>query len=282
MTRSELELAIDWAAAEGWNPGLQDAHCFYAADPNGFLLGLLEGEPIAAISCVKYSDGFGFLGLYIVHPAFRAQGYGLQMWRAGLAHLSGCTVGLDGVLAQQSNYAKSGFTLAHRNIRYEGKGDSSLSKDSPEIRQTQDNGLVSLERLPLERIVDYDRLFFPAPRADFLSCWITQPNSHAIGILQDQSLAGYGVLRACRQGYKIGPLFAEGAAEAEAIFLSLKAKVPPNSPFYLDIPEVNPQAIALAANCGLSPVFETARMYNQQTPALPLEKIFGITSFELG
>ncbi|MDP2934013.1 MAG: GNAT family N-acetyltransferase, partial [bacterium] len=36
MVRTELDLAIEWAASEGWNPGLQDANCFYAADPEGF------------------------------------------------------------------------------------------------------------------------------------------------------------------------------------------------------------------------------------------------------
>lgn len=33
---------------------------------------------------------------------------------------------------------------------------------------------------------------------------------------------------------------------------------------------------------GLAPVFETARMYRGAMPRLPLERIFGITSFELG
>ena len=30
MTESELALALDWAADEGWNPGLSDAECFCA------------------------------------------------------------------------------------------------------------------------------------------------------------------------------------------------------------------------------------------------------------
>ena len=47
MTQQEVATAIEWAAAEGWNPGLHDAACFYAADPSGFLVGLLEDEPIA-------------------------------------------------------------------------------------------------------------------------------------------------------------------------------------------------------------------------------------------
>src|SRR5436190_14760440 len=28
MIRPEIDLAVDWAAAEGWNPGLADAACF--------------------------------------------------------------------------------------------------------------------------------------------------------------------------------------------------------------------------------------------------------------
>ena len=36
MRRDELELGIDWAAAEGWNPGLHDAGSFFAADAGGF------------------------------------------------------------------------------------------------------------------------------------------------------------------------------------------------------------------------------------------------------
>jgi ribosomal protein S18 acetylase RimI-like enzyme len=109
MTRHELNLAIDWAAIEGWNPGSYDADCFYAADPNGFLIGLLGDEPIATISVVKYGDSFGFLGFYIVKPEYRGMGYGIQIWNAGLEYLKGRTIGLDGVLAQQSNYSKSGL-----------------------------------------------------------------------------------------------------------------------------------------------------------------------------
>jgi hypothetical protein len=60
MTRAEIDLGIDWAAAEGWNPGLHDAESFYAADPGGFLVGLLDNEPVGMISAVKYGHSFGF------------------------------------------------------------------------------------------------------------------------------------------------------------------------------------------------------------------------------
>ncbi len=122
MTRKEVDLAIEWSAQEGWNPGIRDAECFYSADPSGFFIGLLNDEPIAVISVVKYGESFGFLGFYIVKPEYRGKGYGIQIWNAGLKYLEGRNVGLDGVVAQQNNYKKSGFKLAYRNIRYEGYG----------------------------------------------------------------------------------------------------------------------------------------------------------------
>lgn len=275
MTREDLAVAVDWAAAEGWNPGLHDADCFYAADPSGFLMGWLDGQPIAAISVVKYGSFFGFLGFYIVRPEFRGQGYGWQLWQAGLQSLSGRIVGLDGVVDQQSNYLKSGFQLAYRNIRYEGMGDGQAPAASA-------YEIVLLSSLPVEPVIEYDRLFFPDDRAAFLRCWLTQPDSVAVGILTASSLAGYGMLRPCRQGFKIGPLFADTPAIADALFQHLKAQVPAGQPFYLDVPEVNAAAVDLAQTYGLTSMFETARMYLPAAPELPTNRIFGVTTFELG
>ena len=117
MRRDELDTALQWAAHEGWNPGLHDAACFHAADPQGFLVGLRGDEPIACISVVRYGASYGFLGLYIVAPEHRGQGHGWALWQAGMAHLGERAVGLDGVVAQQANYRRSGFVLAHRNVR---------------------------------------------------------------------------------------------------------------------------------------------------------------------
>lgn len=273
MSRLDMDLAFEWAAAEGWNPGLHDAACFYAADPNGFLIGLLGDEPVATLSAVKYGDSFSFLGFYMVAPSHRGHGYGLQIWKAGLAVLSGRTIGLDGVVAQQENYQKCGFTLAHRNIRYQGSGGGTAPND---------RRILPLSAIPFEELYAYDRPLFPDDRTRFLKCWVKQPQSTALGILHNRTLAGYGVLRVCRSGHKIGPLFADSPELAEGLFTALKAQAPAGSPLFLDVPTENPAAVQLAERYDLTPAFETARMYRGARPVLPLTRLYGITTFELG
>lgn len=272
MDRADLDRAIEWAAEEGWNPGLKDADCFRVADPAGFLMGYLGEEPIASISVVRYGDTFGFLGLYIVRPDRRGQGFGYRLWQAGLAHLEGCTVGLDGVVAQQDNYARSGFVLAHRNVRFGGW----VQVDHP-----RDERLRVVSPDLVEAVLAYDRPFFAAPREAFLRCWVRPDARTALAFIEDGTIKGYGVMRACRNGFKIGPLFADGEYAADLLFQGLAAHAA-GAPVFLDLPEPNQAAIRLAAHHDLRPVFETARMYRGSRPELPLSRTYGISTFELG
>ncbi|MYN02633.1 GNAT family N-acetyltransferase [Pseudoduganella sp. DS3] len=273
MALAELEMVLDWAAAEGWNPGWQDAASFYAADPGGFLLGLVEGEPVASIFAVQYGEDFGFIGGYIVRPGWRGQGHGMAVWRAGMARLAGRNVGLDGVPAQQANYARSGFNLAHRNVRYEGQGSGLPADDR----------VLPLAAPDFDAVVDYDRAFFPAARERFMRHWLAQEGSIVLGVRDGPgTLLGYAVLRPCRAGFKVGPLCAESPAVADELLHALRGRVPQGAPIYLDVPEPNSAALALAAQHGMRPCFETARMYTGPAPQLPLSRQYGITSFELG
>ncbi|WP_238363559.1 GNAT family N-acetyltransferase [Casimicrobium huifangae] len=277
MRRDELPLTVEWAAQEGWNPGLHDAAPFFAADPGGFLIGELDGEPVSLISAVRYGSTYGFIGFYIVKPEFRGKGYGWAIWQAALARLQGRTVGLDGVVAQQDNYRRSGFELAHRNARYAGQ----QSAGGPPAAASSVN-LVPISQLPPEALQAYDRSFFPAARADFLQAWVTQPGTVALAVPGDGGLLGYGVVRPCRTGYKIGPLFADSPAIADAIFSAVLQHVPAGEPFYLDVMTTQPAAVELATRRGMLVVFETARMYLGAAPAISPDRTYGITSFELG
>ena len=277
MTQSEVSIAIEWAAQEGWNPGISDASTFYLADPKGFFISKLGDQAVAVISAVRYGEQFGFIGLYIVHPDYRGRGFGWEIWQVAMNHLQGMPIGLDGVVAQQNNYKKSGFEFAHRNIRYSGRSKK-IKLESDGI----DGSIVSLDKIPFSMLQMFDRSFFPQSRAGFLSGWISQPDSFALGLIEDGVICGYGVIRPCRVGFKIGPLFANSEFGAEKIFSSLCACVDNDSPVFLDIPESNLRAINLVNRHQMQPMFETARMYKGYVGNVRIEDTYGITSFELG
>lgn len=271
MSRADLDMVVDWARAEGWNPGLNDAGAFHAVDPGGFLVGVLNGRPVASLSSVRYPGTFGFLGFYIVRPEERGRGYGWPLWQAGLKHLEGRTIGLDGVVAQQENYRKSGFVPAYRNIRFGG----------PAPGGRVGTPMVDARKVPFDRLMALDGALFPAPRPGFLATWITLPGAAGLAVVRDGELQGLGVIRPCHTGSKIGPLYASDRAMARDLALALAATAG-DGPVFLDVPEVNPSAVLLAEELGLSPQFETARMYLGPPPVIDIGRLFGVTSFELG
>jgi len=272
MRPDEISIAVNWAAAEGWNPGLADDACFAAADPQGFFIGELDGEPAATVSCVNYGAGFAFLGFYIVREDLRGCGFGLRIWNAAIAHAGPRVIGLDGVVAQQQNYRKSGFELAYANVRY---GGIVAPPASPQA------DVIALSKIPLADVEAYDATVFPAPRTAFLRAWTAAPGHVGRALVRDGRLAGWGVIRPCRTGRKIGPLVADDRATAEAVLSALLAGAG-GGEIFLDVPSINRDAVSLAQDLGLAPVFETARMYTGAIPPLRLERIFGVTTFELG
>ena len=276
MARRELATLVEWAAAEGWNPGLDDAEVFWATDPEGFIAAELDGELVGGGAIVSYQGRYGFMGFFIMRPEFRGRGLGNRLWQERkqrlLARLTEPRViGMDGVFAMQGYYAKGGFVLAGRDLRYEGRGQSSV----------EPAGIVDLRQLPFATVEAYDRRHFPAPRPGFLARWIDRPGGHAVGICNGDGLVGYAVMRPCRIGHKIGPLFADDAGIAERLFVALSRRVP-GAPVFLDVPERNPAALELARHHAMTEVFGCAKMYIGQPPSLSEHQVFGVTTFELG
>jgi len=277
-TLDEFSTAVEWAANEGWNPGNDDLEVFHSVDPSGFLMAWKSSQPVASISVVNYSADFGFLGFYIVHPDFRGTGAGMAIWNVGMEHLADRTIGLDGVVHQQENYQKSGFVYAGRNIRITGIPDFDKANGFTGV-------IRNYEIADTPALLKYDRLHFPANRENFTRAW-TDPNfgpgrRTRIAVIDNQVI-GYGTLRACRSGYKIGPLFANDEQIARGLFEALCCDISDYSEVSIDVPEANSAAISMAKQYGLEPVFETARMYRGSITPLPLATTFGITTFELG
>jgi hypothetical protein len=293
ITRASLadwSIIQGWCADEGWNPGDHDGPCFLAQDPEGFFVGRIGGEPVSAVSVVNYGDAFSFLGLYLVKPEFRGRGHGLATWKAALPRAGVRTVGLDGVVAQQDKYRKSGFSDAHRTVRFVGE----LTPDG------SGSAAVALAEAGFDEVADYDALCFPAPRPVFLREWFAAPGHIGRALIVDGRLVGYGVLRAANDGHRVGPLFADSRVYAEVILDALVAGVggvggtgvggagaarpgaAGGGRVVIDVPETNREALAMVGALGLEPAFEVARMYTGPVRDIDHGKVFGMTTLELG
>jgi GNAT superfamily N-acetyltransferase len=263
--------AVTWAEAEGWNPGLDDEERFLLADPDAFIAVEDAGGIAGTVSCALYGDHYGFIGLYIVRPDLRGRGIGNALLERALARAGARVIGLDAVIAQQPSYERRGFVLAHQNVRWRMAGGG-----------FRPAGVVELSSVPLDDVLAFDEAVFGTERERFVRAWIDRPPGHALACVEGGVPAGYGVLRRCRAGAKVGPLFAEDAEVADRLLAGLLAAVPREMDVFVDMPEANPRTRALIAARHMQPVFETARMYRNGWPPEDLSRVFGVTTFEFG
>ncbi len=271
MTVDELQIVLGWAADEGWNPGLDDAAAFHAADPTGFLLKEVDGQPIAAISVVNHDPDFAFLGLYLCKPEFRGQGHGMDVWRAGIAHAETRSIGLDGVPDQQDNYARSGFVKYGSTVRYEGQiaplGD-------PRIRPALPSDI--------ETLIDRDTRACGIRRAAFATAWFAHsPTRQTMVLVEGADIAGFATFRRCRLGSKIGPVYALSENDARAL-LAANPFATSNEPCFVDVSDHNAQLAKVIKSLDFEATFETARMFSGVQPATNPAKFQAIATMELG
>jgi hypothetical protein len=272
----EFQELVRWAAAEGWDPGINDADIFFKSFPEAFYGYFQQGKLIGGGSLVSYKGEFGFMGFFIVHSDFRGNGIGHSLWfkrRDTLLNLlnPGASIGMDGVVAMQEFYSNGGFVTSFRDERRVRLGahfpiHTSIRKGSESMND----------------LLVFDRKCFGYDRSEFMKMWISNPSAICFRFINEQEeLNGFAVLRQTSEGWKVGPLFADKYSTAEALYLACLNEVPEEKVF-LDIPCCNEDAVRLAEVYHTEYVFECARMYYGTPPDLPMNSVFGITTFELG
>ena len=271
MTLSDLQTTLRWAEAEGWNPGTADADAFLAADPKGFFVARLDGEPVAAISVVNHDADNTFLGLYICRPEWRGQGIGLSLWTNALKHAGDRSVGLDGVPEQEANYRKSGFVRTGQTLRYVGRVPPAKA---PDVREAAAHDL----RLLME--LDAEANGFSRPK--FIEAWLSPvPGKRSSRVLiRNGELVGFATWRACIEGTKIGPIVASDTKDALDLISEI-ALIRADGPLIIDIPEGNVALRRELERAGFAVPFASARMYRGRAPDQSAS-LQAIATMELG
>ncbi|MDA8124365.1 MAG: GNAT family N-acetyltransferase [Deltaproteobacteria bacterium] len=273
MDASMACTAWEWAAREGWNPGLEDHLLLPAIDPAGCLamFSVEAGKPrmIGAITAVDYG-GYGFVGMFLMDPAYRGQGYGKRLVARAVEHLAEVpNAGVDAVLSMVPTYEKLGLKRAYETVRYRLPEGATLK--TVHARQ--------LEAADIEALIAYDAAIFGIPRGAFLRRWVAAGHADAAVLLRNGAIVGYGVVRDAKSGRKVGPLFADDETAAADLLGWLLARKP-DLHHALDLPSLPGHGRSLVT--GATSDFACIRMYTGLAPRQDPARVFGNTTFEMG
>jgi len=275
-SRRDIDIAVDWAAAENWNPGINDADIYYSTDPSGFYMGVYKDRPIGFIFSIGYDTDFTVAGVFIVQKEFRNKRIGVELGLKFLEKLNGKNIAINAVQNKVRLYEFVGFKPAFDITRF-----FYIKSDNFNIRDKI--GLLKITKFDDDfsffgELTKYDRLCFPTDRRELLKKWIYQPQSFGFCVTnQENSVCGYGVLRKAVCGYRFEPLYADNYEIAEIIFLNALNHINIGEPVFIDIPMNNAAAVKLANNYGFKKIFNLIRMYSgDYLPLTDSTKLFGM------
>lgn len=279
MSRDELEIVMEWAKDEGWNPGRYDYNTYYTVDPSGFLLLTLDEKPIGSISIVRHNKAFAFIGLFIVLPGWRGQGYGKKLWEHALALLNTYhSIGLYSARSQISRYSSAGFLRNGANHRWVMEKSPNLDVRHLISEDNQQKGTLSL-------MVKYDASLWGSSRRSMLRSMISQPETYAfVTFNKEGTVNGYGIVRPCAEGYRIGPIYCEDKENAKLLTEILTAQIPPDSKIIFDIPSKNTFSRLFAEYFHLTavPDSDTEIMFKGNAHEGAADRCYGVASLEIG
>jgi GNAT superfamily N-acetyltransferase len=307
---AEMERVVQWAADEGWNPGLEDHTVFskitsttdlYIAELGDEREPTRGGEStredgegsndplgsLAGAACiVNHCATVAFLGLFIVRPELRRRGIGRALWLRALAHARGRTVLLEGVAAQQANYAKSGFvsmgasrrlqgTISKLRARREagnevGAGAGGHGAATREIEKDGGDDLPVLTML--------DRAASGYDRAAYVAAWTAPARTRRTVIAKAGD--GFATIRQSQDAYRIGPIVASDDNLAVDLALAAAACFGAER-VYIDVVPEAPTFAAYLQSAGFTVSFETARMYLGEQPTISAS-LKALANMELG
>lgn len=277
----EMKLITSWAKNEGWNIGKYDYDPYFELDKQGYLLLFLKKKPIGCISIVKYSQEFSFIGLFIVLPEYRSRGFGKKLWEEAMSRLHTIPrIGLYAVPKQVSRYASFGFEKKFKNQRFH-----QIAPTYPEDL----NHWIDSKKSPhlmFEKLCQYDDWAFKNSRKKLLTRMLQMPQTFAfVSFDKNEIVTGYGLVRPCIKGFRIGPLYANDLESAQILFRLLLTKIPGKS-IILDMPKNNYFGEIFAEYFNLKHVPETDTIAMFKGKKLEIKEknniCYGIGSLELG
>jgi ribosomal-protein-alanine N-acetyltransferase len=282
---SDIPEIVRWARSEEFAPGFGDVDIYRNTDKQGVWVGWVDSTPVGCIAGIKYNNIYGFIGLYIVRPEYRGQGYGHRLWEQALRHLQDVKcVGLEAASHLITNYAEWGFKTSSQTIRWQlFNSEDGLSSQA--ALNPQDLNVVSGPDIPLEAIKKYDSEREFTARPHFLSQWLKHPSGKVIALIDKYNHChGFARIRPCLlpagEGWRIGPILADSPVLAKALILNLL--IEHKGVILIDSPQRNDNSQSLLSSLGFREISATTRMYKGSHKVVLTKDVYGLACLELG
>lgn len=186
----------------GWDPFKNSYLIIKELSPEGVFFGKIAGKIVSSIIAMKYSEQFGFIGVYWVKKEFRGKGRGYQIFVRAMEFLSGCEIlALDAVDDQVNNYEKWGFQVACNSIKR-------MTRVIPAVDKLRTTTVLSAEKAPLKEVIEFQEKLLPALTGRYLK---TSFNVGLPFVSLDKTtkqVVGYCIVTKCTTGYAVAPLIA--------------------------------------------------------------------------
>ena len=263
LTEADIESVTNLVHEAGWNQLSSDWFRLVRLEPDGCFVAVDRGRPIATVTTTKYATDLAWIGMMLVHSAYRRRGIGTSLMQRALKHLRGEQVGcmkLDATPEGRFLYEQLGFMSEWDFFRWERPSLQPLQSVSPTSRALRHG--------------DLDTAAFGVDRSALLS---QLGEASSVAATDD----GFGMIRSGRLAAYLGPVTARTPAAAEHIVRELLNRF--TGPVLWDIPGPNPVARKAAESLGFRPLRRLTRMVLGQVRRPPeIQLQFALAAPETG
>ncbi|MCU0914734.1 MAG: GNAT family N-acetyltransferase [Planctomycetes bacterium] len=313
MTVADTPLGLKLARQAGWNQIETDWRRFLALQPDGCFVGELDGASVATTAAFTFGP-VAWLAMVLVDIDSRRRGVATALLKHALDFLDRQgvrTVRLDATAAGQPVYEKLGFVPEYPLTRYMGTAtpwrgrpalasrghpglalpnldvSTPLERQGQDVRATEEPASrPSALTLPpsthsqWDAVVAFDERVTATPRGKMLARLFEESPELTQVLCRDGQVTGYVTGRRGAHATLIGPCIADDDAGPDLLQYALARCA--GQPVFLDIPQDNAPATALAQASGLTAQRHFMRMCRGEQIHDHVESIWASSGAEKG
>ncbi len=273
LSPSDMSLGMRLRQAAGWNQTEADwALLLRLGGPH--LVAEYAGLAAGTLTALDY-EGFRWIGMVLVDPAFRKKGIGTALLREAIRQAGpDIPLRLDATPAGKLLYDQLGFRTERNLWRMERRPQA--------IEAPSAFTVMPMQAADIERLAGYDAAAFGAQRQAVLADLFARAPGLCGCATQQGRLAGYCLGRPGSNFVQIGPLIASDRATARALLVQALAACA-GQPVVLDTFEADAVWLGLLRELGFVAQRPLIRMYLGPAPPPGMtQRQFAIAGPELG